>query len=139
MVLKEAKQTPILTPHPLEFARLCKKTVDEVQHNRIALAKDFAKEYGCILVLKGAGTVIASPDGLLAINSSGNPGLSKGGSGDVLAGLCASMVCRGLSAFDSACTAVYLHGKAGDILKEEISEMGFIPSDLPLAIAKLLP
>ena len=139
MVLKEAKQTPILTPHPLEFARLCNLGVEKIQQNRIALAKEFAKEYGCVLVLKGAGSIIASPDGRIAVNTSGNPGLSKGGSGDVLAGLCASLMCRGISAFDCACASVYLHGKAADILKKEISEMGFLPSDLPLAIAKLLP
>ncbi len=139
MVLKEAKQVPILTPHPLEFSRLCGKSVGEIQQNRIESAKEFAKQYGCVIVLKGANTVIASPDGRLCINTSGNPGLSKGGSGDVLAGLCASLCCRGLSQFDSACAAVYLHGKAADVLRDEISEMGFLPSDLPLAIAKLLP
>ena len=139
LILKEAKKTPILTPHPLEFARLCGKSVKEVQENRINLAKEFAKEYGCVVVLKGAGTVIASPCGRLAINTSGNPGLSKGGSGDVLAGVISSFTAQGLNAFDSAVLGVYLHGKAADVLKEEISEYGFLPSDLPMAIAKLLP
>ncbi|MBR2021907.1 MAG: NAD(P)H-hydrate dehydratase, partial [Clostridia bacterium] len=98
-----------------------------------------AKEYGCVLVLKGAGTVIASPDGKVSINTSGNPGLSKGGSGDVLAGLISSFTSQGISPFESAVAAVYLHGKAADVLKEEISEYGLLPSDLPQAIAKLLP
>lgn len=139
LMLKEAKKVPILTPHPLEFARLCGKTVDEVQKNRLCLAREFAKEYGCVLVLKGAGTVIASPDGKVSINTSGNPGLSKGGSGDVLAGLISSFTSQGISPFESAVAAVYLHGKAADVLKEEISEYGLLPSDLPQAIAKLLP
>ncbi|MBO4950254.1 MAG: NAD(P)H-hydrate dehydratase [Clostridia bacterium] len=139
LILKEAVKTPIITPHPMEFARLCRKSVSEVQSDRINLAKEFAKEYGCVVVLKGAGTVIASPDGRLAINTSGNPGLSKGGSGDVLAGLISSLVCQGVEAFKAAVISVYLHGKAADILKEKIGEYGLIPSDLPMEIAKLLP
>ena len=139
MILKEAKHTPILTPHPLEFARLLEESIELVQANRLRLAKEFAKEYGCVLVLKGANTVIASPDGRLSVNTSGNPGLATGGSGDVLAGLISSLYAGGLCAFDAATAGVYLHGKAADVLKEEISECGLLPSDLPLAIAKLLP
>ena len=139
LILREAKKIPILTPHPLEFARLIGKTSGEVQKDRINLAKSFAESYGCIVVLKGAATVIASPDSLLAINTTGNPGLAKGGSGDVLAGLIASLVCQGIGCFESAVIGAYLHGKAADNLKEEISEYGLLPSDLPLAIAKLLP
>ena len=138
-VLKEAKKTPVLTPHPLEFARLCGLSADDVQADRINLAKKFAKEYSCVLVLKGANTIITSPDGKLAINTSGNPGLSKGGSGDVLAGVISSFVCQGTDVFDSAVLGVHLHGRAADVLKEEISEYGLLPSDLPMAIAKLLP
>lgn len=139
IILREAKKTPILTPHPLEFARLIGKDAKEVQTNRLNLAREFAKEYGCVLVLKGAGTVIASPDASFAINTGGNAGLSKGGSGDVLAGLIASFAAQGISPFDSAVTGAYLHARGADILKEEISEYGLIPSDLPMAIAKLLP
>ena len=138
-VLKEAKKTPILTPHPLEFARLLGTGVKEVQSDRINLAKNFAKEYGCVLLLKGASTVIASPDGRLAINTTGNAGLSKGGSGDVLSGVISSFVCQGIDVFDSAVLGAYLHGKAADILSKEISLYGLLPSDLPMALAKLLP
>ena len=130
LILKEAKMPPILTPHPAEFARLTGKTVSQVQSDRINLAKSFAQEYGCNLVLKGASTVIASPDGKLAVNTTGNPGLSKGGSGDVLAGLIASLCTQGIDSFESSVTACYLHGKAADILKEKIGEYGFLPSDL---------
>lgn len=139
LILKEADKTPVITPHPLEFARLIGKSADEVQSDRINLAKDFAKEHCCVVVLKGASTVIASHDGRLAVNTTGNSGLSKGGSGDVLAGLIASFCAQGISAFDSAVLGVYLHGKAADILKEKISEYGLLPSDLPMEIAKLLP
>jgi len=138
-VLKEAKLPPMLTPHPGEFARLISSDVRTVQSDRINLAKKFARDFRCILVLKGASTVICSPDGLLAVNPTGNPGLSKGGSGDVLAGMCASFAAQKISAFDSAVLSVYLHGKAGDVLREEISEYGFLPSEIPLAAAKLLP
>ncbi|MBE6681025.1 MAG: NAD(P)H-hydrate dehydratase [Ruminococcaceae bacterium] len=139
IILKEAKKPPILTPHPLEFSRLLGKTVSEIQQDRINCAKSFAKEYRCVLVLKGAATVIASPDGRLAVNTTGNPGLAKGGSGDVLAGVISSLCAQGLPPFESAVCGVYLHGKAADILKETIGEYGMLPSDLPLEIAKLLP
>ena len=139
LILKEARKTPILTPHPLEFARLTETSTDTIQKDRINLAKEFSQKHGCVLVLKGASTVIASPDGRLAINTSGNPGLAKGGSGDVLAGIISSFCAQGLPAFESAVLGVYLHGKAADILKEEISEYGLLPSDLPMAVAKLLP
>ena len=138
-VLREAANTPVITPHPAEFARITGKTVAEVQSNRLNLARQFAKDFSCITVLKGASTVIASPDGRTALNRSGNSGLAKGGSGDVLAGVVASFVCQGLDPFDAAVCAVYLHGKASDVLKHQISEYGMLPSDLPLAIAKLLP
>jgi len=138
-ILREAKKTPVLTPHPLEFARLIGKTTEEVQSNRLNLAKEFAKDFGCVVLLKGASTVIASPDGKIAVNTTGNPGLSKGGSGDVLAGIIASFASQGISPFDSAVIGANLHGKAADMLKVELSEYGILPSDLPLAVAKLLP
>ena len=139
LILREAKKIPVLTPHPLEFARLCGKSVNQVQNDRINLAQSFSKQYNCVLVLKGASTVICSPDGRLAINTSGNSGLSKGGSGDVLSGIIASLCTQGIGAFESAATGVYLHGKAADILADEISEYGLLPSDIPKAVAKLLP
>ncbi len=138
-ILREANLVPVITPHPLEFARLIGKGTDEVQADRLNLARNFAAEFGCVVVLKGAGTVIASPDGRLAINVCGSPGLAKGGSGDVLAGLIASFSAQGYDAFESAMLGVYLHAKASDILSKEISESGFVPSDLPMTIARLLP
>ena len=137
-ILREAKVTPILTPHPLEFSRLTLLDVNTIQGDRINLARNFAKEYNCILVLKGAGTVIASGE-KLALNTTGNSGLAKGGSGDVLSGIIASFVSQGFDLFDACSVGVYLHGLAGDILKQEISEYGYLPSDLPMCVANLLP
>ncbi len=138
MLLRKAKKMPILTPHPLEFARLVGKSADEVQSDRLNLAAAFAKENNCILVLKGANSIIASPD-RIAVNTSGNAGLSKGGSGDVLAGVISSLVAQGINPFDATAAGVYLHGRAGDVLAEKISAYGMLPSDLPCEIAKMLP
>lgn len=138
--LQEAKTTPILTPHPGEFARLSGKTVDYINDHRIECATTFAVEHSCILVLKGAGTVIAAPDGRFAVNTTGNAGLAKGGSGDVLAGVIAGLVAQSaLMPFEAAVCGVYLHGKAGDVLKDKISESGYLPSELAMEIGRLLP
>lgn len=137
-VLKEAKKTPILTPHPLEFSRISGYSVEEINSNRLNLAVDFARQYNTVIVLKGAGTIIASPDGKAFINPTGNSALAKGGTGDVLAGVTASFYAQGFDPFSAAVCAVYLHGKAGDILSDKYSTYGVIASDLPLEIAKLL-
>lgn len=134
-MLLRAKRIPVITPHPLEFSRLSGIPLKDVQSNRLNVAMDFAKRYKAATVLKGAATVIALPDGRVFINSTGNPGLAKGGSGDVLSGMIASFAAQGYSAEESAVCAVYLHGKAGDALKEKISESGFIPSELPMEAA----
>ncbi len=137
-ILKEANIPPVITPHPLEFSRVSGHTVKEINDNRLNVAKDFAKHYNCIVVLKGAGTVIASPDGRAFINPTGNSALAKGGTGDVLAGVIASFCAQGIDGFSAAVCGVYLHGKAGDILSEKYSHYGVIAGDLPLEIAKLL-
>ncbi len=138
-ILREAKQVPVITPHPAEFSRICGESVEQIQSNRLNCTKSFSREYNCITILKGACTVICSPDGKTAINTTGNPGLSKGGSGDVLAGAVSSFICQGIETFDACVCAVYLHGKSADILSQTISQYGLLPSDLPLGIAKLLP
>jgi NAD(P)H-hydrate epimerase len=136
--LKNARRQIVLTPHPLEFARLTDADVGEVQANRLPLAEKFAREYGVTLVLKGAGTVIASPDGAVAINQSGSSALAKGGSGDVLAGAITGLLAQGFSPFHAAAVAVYLHGKAGDRLASRYSEYGVLPHELPLQMAEEL-
>lgn len=125
----------ILTPHPLEFARLSGNDVSFVQRHRIEAATKFAAENKCIVVLKGAGTVIT--DGKeVYINSSGSSALSKAGSGDVLAGFLSSVVASGASALEGAALSVYYHGAAADALSRQYSNMGVTPSDLPLEIAR---
>lgn len=104
----------ILTPHPGEMARLLRSSVREVQANRIGAAQSFAKNNQVILVLKGARTVTATPDGSVYINSTGNPNMATGGSGDVLAGIIVSLLAQGLPAHKAAALGVYLHGQAGD-------------------------
>jgi len=134
--LKAAARPVILTPHPLEFSRLSGLAPDAIAADREGVASRFAREKGVTLVLKGKGTVIASPDGATAVNTTGGSGLAKGGSGDVLAGLLVSLVASGLSPFDAAILAVYLHGAAGDALTKEYSPLGVRPDDLPRAIAR---
>ena len=136
-VLKLAKRKIIITPHPLEFSRLAGQSVEQVQKNRIRIAKNFAKEYGVILILKGAATV--TTDGNTTyINSTGSSALAKAGSGDVMSGLLASLIAYHDDTLVASALAVYLHGKAGDNLSESLSEFGVIPSDLPYEIAKEL-
>ena len=105
----------ILTPHPGEMARLTGLTVQEVQADRIGVARRFAIEWGNIVVLKGARTIVAFPDGAVFLNPTGNSGMAAGGMGDVLAGVIAALIAQGLSSHDAAVLGVYLHGLAGDL------------------------
>ena len=129
-ILKDAKSPVIITPHPMEMARLCGVTAYEINKNREKTARVFAARYGVITVLKGAGTIIASPDGKARINMTGNSGMATGGSGDVLAGICASLLAQGKSPFDCACTSVYLHGLAGDFAAKRLGKISMLPSDI---------
>jgi hydroxyethylthiazole kinase-like uncharacterized protein yjeF len=104
----------ILTPHPGEMARLLGVPVHEVQRDRIALSRRFAFQHGLTLVLKGARTVCATPEGVVYVNTTGNPGMATAGAGDVLAGMLGSLLAQGLSAAQAASLGVYLHGAAGD-------------------------
>lgn len=138
-ILKEAAGRVIITPHPGEFARISGYKTDYINNNRIKCATAFSEKYRCVTVLKGAGTVVAG-DNICGINTTGNPGLAKGGSGDVLAGLIAGFAAnKNNGLFDAALCGVYLHGKAADVLKKKYSEYGLLPSELPEEIAKLLP
>lgn len=129
-ILKKAKAPIIITPHPGEMARLVKSTPKAVNENRAEIAADFAKEYGVVTVLKGAGTIIASPEGRVMINRTGNSGMATGGSGDVLAGMTGSLLAQGANAFDAASAAVYLHGLSGDIAAEKLGKISMLPTDL---------
>lgn len=139
-ILKEAAGTVILTPHPGEFSRIIGQKTEYINSNRIKCAKEFSSLYRCITVLKGAGTVVACHGEPTGINTTGNPGLAKGGSGDVLAGLIAGLAAnKHINPFDAALSGVYLHGKAADVLKTKYSEYGLLPSDLAKEFAKMLP
>jgi len=134
-ILKENKKGLIITPHPAEFARLLGITTADVQADRIRLAKAFAAEYNVIVVLKGVNTVIAAPTGETFINTTGNAGLAKGGSGDVLTGIIASLITQGADLFYGTVLAVYLHGQAADKLSKTKKLFGILPRDLADAIA----
>ena len=131
----------ILTPHPGEMARLTGRTTGEVQKNRTALAAEFAAANNVYLVLKGAGTVVAAPDGRIAINTTGNPGMGCGGMGDVLCGVIGALLAQGCGPWQAACAAVWLHGRAADrIVETHGVECGFsaseVADELPRAIAE---
>jgi hydroxyethylthiazole kinase-like uncharacterized protein yjeF len=126
----EGERTVVLTPHPGEMARLVRKTVAEVQANRVEMARSFAKENGVTLVLKGARTLIAHPDGRVAVNTSGNPGMAKGGSGDLLTGIVAGLLAQHPNdAAHGVEAAVYLHGLAADMALCDADEHTLLATD----------
>lgn len=127
----------ILTPHPGEMARLTGRSVAEINADREGMALRYAKAWNAVVVLKGAHTVIAGPDGRCAVNPTGNPGLSRGGSGDVLAGMTSALLACGLPAFEAAACAVYLHGAAADRAAALHGETGMLPHDLLDALGTL--
>ncbi len=132
----------IITPHPKELSRLMKIPIGEIQKDRIKSARDAALKFNTIVVLKGAVTVIAEPNGNIYINTTGNSGLATAGSGDVLAGMIAGLAAQGLKLKDAAITGVYLHGLTGDIASEEITEYSLTASELlnyiPAAIKRVV-
>ena len=139
--LRHAKTAPILTPHPGEMARLVGKDNATVNADRIGIARSFAVEHRCHLVLKGARSVIASADGKVFINPTGNPAMASGGIGDVLAGILTALLGQGFCAEDAMKLGVYLHGFAGDRVAATKGEIGLIASDiiddLPAALSAL--
>lgn len=128
-VLVERAAPTILTPHPGEFARLLGAEVATVQARRQDLAVRFAADHGVIMVLKGHGTLVTDGRRLFH-NSTGNPGMATGGTGDVLTGLIAALIGQGLEAFAAAQLGVYLHGRAGDLARDDLGEISLIASDL---------
>lgn len=130
VLLQRAAQPAVLTPHPGEMARMIRGTVGEVEGDRVGVARDFARRYGVVLVLKGARTVTALPDGRVRVNSSGNPGLASGGMGDVLTGLIGGLLAQGCPAGDAATLGVYLHGFAADRLSLAMGTAGMTATDL---------
>jgi NAD(P)H-hydrate epimerase len=125
----------VLTPHPAEMARLAGIATDEVQADRVGVAERFAAQHRCVVVLKGARTVVAS-EGRTAINPTGNPGMGSGGTGDVLTGVICALLAQGMAPFAAACAGVFLHGRAGDLARDEIGEAGLLASDLVEALPR---
>jgi NAD(P)H-hydrate epimerase len=137
-LLKRRTLPLIITPHPGEMGRLIRQSVAEIQQDRERTAVEFATRYQVLVVLKGHRTVVASFDGSVHVNETGNPGMASGGMGDVLTGMIAGLLGQKLSFFDAARLGVYLHGLAGDVAAANHGEVGLIASDLlttiPLAI-----
>jgi hydroxyethylthiazole kinase-like uncharacterized protein yjeF len=132
----------VLTPHSGEMSRLCGLKRDEIEHDRAAIAQEWAKRWGQVLVLKGASTVIAAPGGEVRINPTGNPLLATAGTGDVLSGVIAAFLAGGMPPFDAACAAVYVHGLAADLAVDAYGDRGMLAGDLvefiPRAIKRIL-
>lgn len=141
-ILKNLKVPAIITPHPGEMARLLHSTPKTVNLNRENTAIDFAKKFGVVTVLKGAGTIIASPDGEVYINHTGNSGMATGGSGDVLSGIIGSLLAQGASPINAAAAGVFLHGTIGDLAAEKLGKISMLPTDMidmiPTAYLKLM-
>ena len=127
----------ILTPHPGEMSRLTGLSMAEINEDRVEIALQYAKAWNAVVALKGAGTVVAAPDGRCCVNTTGNPGLSRGGSGDALAGMTAALLACGLPAYEAAACAVYLHGAAADRAAALRGEYGMLPQDLFAQLGRL--
>jgi hydroxyethylthiazole kinase-like uncharacterized protein yjeF len=138
LLTQRAVAPTVLTPHPLEAARLLGVTSQIVQADRLAAARELAARFQSIVVLKGSGTVIARPDGDVAVNTTGNPGLATAGTGDVLAGMCGALLAQGWDAAEAATGAVWLHGAAADALVYEgMGPIGLTAGELPQAARAL--
>ena len=120
----------VLTPHPGEAARLLGYSIDEVENNRLDAMAELSKRYGAVVVLKGAQTVTTEPNGQRTLNPTGNSGLAKGGSGDVLTGLITGLLAQGCAPGEAARLGVFLHGMAADVAAEKNSPRGMLPSDV---------
>jgi hydroxyethylthiazole kinase-like uncharacterized protein yjeF len=128
--IRKDRKALILTPHPGEMARLLQTSVQEIQMNRIQVARNFAEENGLILVLKGARSIVASPEGDIFINATGNPGMASGGMGDVLTGMIGGFLAQGFLPLEAAKLGVYLHGLVGDFVASRKGERGMVATDL---------
>jgi NAD(P)H-hydrate epimerase len=121
----------VLTPHPGEMARLVQGSIADVQNDRLGVARKFARDHALIVVLKGHRTLVVQPDGEAWVNTTGNPGMSTGGTGDILTGMVAALIAQNPeSALLAVCAAVHLHGLAGDVMLEKVGEHSMVATDL---------
>ena len=128
-ILMNRKSDVIITPHAGEMARLLQCDTQMINDNRVTVAEKYAEKYGITVVLKGAGTLIADANHTAA-NHTGNPGMSRGGSGDILAGMIGSVAAQGYSPFDAACAGTYMHGLAGDAAADKLGQEAMLPRDI---------
>lgn len=129
--LNGKNKTLVITPHPGEMARLVSTTIPKVQENRLQIAREFAAKHELIVVLKGHRTLIAHPNGQVWVNTTGNPGMATGGTGDILTGMVAGMLAQHpKQPFEAVIAAVYLHGLAGDVARESMGEHSLVATDL---------
>ncbi|MCX7682052.1 MAG: NAD(P)H-hydrate dehydratase, partial [Anaerolineae bacterium] len=126
----------ILTPHPGEMARLTGRSTGEIQADRVAVACSYAARWNVVIVLKGAYTVVAAPDGRAVLEPFANPGLATGGTGDVLAGTIVALRAQGMGAFEAAVAGAYLHGLAGELARAEMGAPGMAAGDVLAHLAR---
>ena len=139
VLCKKRQAETVITPHAGEAARLLATTSEDIQKNRTECALKLAKSLHVTCVLKGAGSICAHSDGTWFINTTGNPGLASGGTGDVLSGIIGSLMAQGLSALDAAKLGVYLHGAAADALLEEgLGPVGLTASEVALKVRNII-
>ncbi|RMG02900.1 MAG: NAD(P)H-hydrate dehydratase, partial [Nitrospirae bacterium] len=129
-LFSKLKAPAVLTPHHGEMRRLLKKSPESLKRDPIETARDFAIKTATVLVLKGAPTITASPEGRVFINSTGNPGMATAGSGDVLTGMITSLIGQSLPPLEASLLGVYLHGLAGDIASEKLSPQSVLAGDI---------
>ncbi len=129
-VFKLTSAPLVLTPHPGEMGRLTENTAAQIQKRRLEITEKAAKDWGVVLLLKGASTIVAAPDSRVYINTTGNPGMATGGAGDVLTGIIAGLIAQGLSPFDAAGAGAYLHGLAGDLAAGQKGCRGLVAGDI---------
>jgi len=128
--LRARKAATVLTPHPGEAARLLGIKTEEVQADRVAAVRQLAHKFGCSVMLKGADSLVATSDGKLYVNKTGNPGMSAAGMGDVLTGIVAAFLAQGMGADDALLLAVHLHGAAGDELAKQQATIGMSATEV---------
>ncbi|MBU4478333.1 MAG: NAD(P)H-hydrate dehydratase [Candidatus Omnitrophica bacterium] len=137
-ILRQTGAAKVITPHPGEMARLLGVTAGQIQKNRRTLAKQFACRYNIVTVLKGSGTIIADTHGKTVVNKTGNPGMAKAGTGDVLTGIVAAFCSQGAAPFDAARLAVYVHGLAADYAVKEKGQVSLLAADILAALPFVL-
>jgi NAD(P)H-hydrate epimerase len=129
-VMKNVKAPIVVTPHPGEMARLSGTTTKDIQNDRVTHARKFAAEFGVIVVLKGARTIIADPHDHIYINTTGNPGMASGGMGDVLTGMITGLISQGISPLQASTLSVFVHGLIGDAIERDRAGIGIMATDI---------